>query len=232
MIINREDGQRLSDQVVDHIANLIGSGQYAEGSKLPSERDLASSLGVSRPVVRECYRILQGVGVVEVQHGVGAMVARHSQKNAGIVTYLWKHSGQILEALEVRDSCSALCGELAAERITADELIALEVIHETHRGIAVTGTPVDKARLDHDFHNKIYRASRNQILLALEDYTMSILGNYRLFVLSMRSPEVSVEEHSHILVALMNRDPQAASTAMKSHISRTSAYIRQMLEMR
>ncbi|RZM06153.1 MAG: GntR family transcriptional regulator, partial [Sphingomonas sp.] len=71
----REDGNRLYAQVARTLAARIAEGVYPLGGRLPSERDIAASTGVSRPTVREAILALELDGLVEVRTGSGVYVA-------------------------------------------------------------------------------------------------------------------------------------------------------------
>src|ERR1700759_3948390 len=75
MPIQAVESQRLYRQIADQLSALIASGEFAEGSRLPSERDLAAQLGVSRPSVREALIALEVAGKVEVRVGAGIFVS-------------------------------------------------------------------------------------------------------------------------------------------------------------
>ncbi len=81
------NSKRLYEQVADQIGDLIRSGEFEPGQRLPAERDLAKSLGVSRPVVREAMVALEIAGLVEVRTGSGAYVRQPDKEettlNAG-----------------------------------------------------------------------------------------------------------------------------------------------------
>ena len=70
---------RVADQIIDKLRMQIATGRYARGSKLPSERELAATFGVSAPTIREALRALSSMGIVEVRHGSGSYVTSSSQ---------------------------------------------------------------------------------------------------------------------------------------------------------
>jgi GntR family transcriptional repressor for pyruvate dehydrogenase complex len=72
--------ERVADRIVDALRERIANGTYARGGRLPTERELAQSFGVSAPTVREALRALTSLGLVEVRHGSGAYVTRSPQR--------------------------------------------------------------------------------------------------------------------------------------------------------
>lgn len=94
---------RLSDQIVDRITDLIREGAYADGARLPSERELAQSFAVSRPLVREALRIVESLGLISVRLGIGAIVTRSGRETADVAEFFCKHPVEVLAMLDARD---------------------------------------------------------------------------------------------------------------------------------
>jgi DNA-binding FadR family transcriptional regulator len=78
MPIQTVEPQRLYRQIAEQLRQLMASGEFAVGSRLPAERDLALQLGVSRPSVREALIALEVEGMIEVRTGSGIYVQSHS----------------------------------------------------------------------------------------------------------------------------------------------------------
>jgi len=223
--------QRLSDAAVSQLLTLIRTGVFAVGAKLPSERELAKDLGVSRVLVRESLRAIEALGLIEVKPGIGAFVARQSPLAVPIAHYLRSHPTEVLEVVEVREGLAGLAGELAARRLTDAECAELEQLvaaqWEAHAG----GRAADLPELDERFHMIIYRATRNHVLTTVHDYTRSVLDNIRWNSITlMVRTEDSLHEHERIIEALKARDPRAASAALRSHARRSLADIRRFVE--
>ena len=77
---SRNDKARLYHGVVQHLEQAIESGAFPVGGRLPSERELADQLKVSRPVVREAIIVLQSRGLVQIRHGAGVLVLPNPHK--------------------------------------------------------------------------------------------------------------------------------------------------------
>src|SRR3990170_1975033 len=115
MKISRPATGRLYESVVNHLEQAIESGVYPAGSRLPSERELAEQLGVSRPVVREAIIVLQSHGMVQIRHGAGVFVQtkRKSAPDIGMDS----EAGPF-EVIEARRLLEGEIAALAAELIT------------------------------------------------------------------------------------------------------------------
>src|SRR4051812_48145131 len=106
-----ERRERKSEEIATYVVRQIEQGVVLVGDRLPSERDLSQLLGVSRPLVREGYRILESLGVVEVRLGSGVYVAdrkTYEPQNGQI----WHRPVAILDVIAVADVISGRCGEL------------------------------------------------------------------------------------------------------------------------
>ncbi|HET8626824.1 MAG TPA: FadR/GntR family transcriptional regulator [Thermomicrobiales bacterium] len=233
MTITPVERRRLSDAVVDQLTQLIRSGAYAAGERLPSERELAKRLCVSRALVRESIRALESLGLVAVKPGIGAIVAEHSRKSADIAHYLWTHPAEVLEVVDVREALHARACELAAQRITDDELATLARLYAEQREAVARGAVADLVRLDEEFHDLIYRAARNTLLQAMQDYSRETLNNVRWNVLTLATRQArAVAEHGRIVAALQARDARGAALAARRHDQRSNAEIRKLVQER
>lgn len=225
--------RRLSDAVVDQLSELITAGTYPLGEKLPSERDLARSLGVSRALVRESFRILESLGLVEVKPGIGAIVTNNSPKTVDIANYLWDHHAKVLEVLEVRDTLAARASKLAATRITDDELRQLHANYAAQQVAGESGAVEELVRLDEAFHLLIFQAAGNAVLLGMEEYVRNVLNNIQWNALTLATRRAkSLAEHGQIVAALSARDPARAEAAGLFHAQQSNEEIRKLVERR
>lgn len=232
-MITPVERRRLSDAVVDQLSELITAGTYPIGEKLPSERELAKSLGVSRALVRESFRILESLGLVAVKPGIGAIVANTSPKTLDIANYLWSHHSKVLEVIEVRDTLAARASGLAATRMTDEELRQLHEIYAAQQVAGEAGAVEDLVRLDEEFHSLIYRAARNSVLLAMQEYSRSVLNNIQWNALTLATRRAkSLAEHGQIVAAITARDPEQAEAAGRFHAQQSNSEIRKLLEQR
>ena len=111
--------RRLYKQIADALAVRIHSGVFAPGSYLPSERDLAQQMGVSRPSVREALIALEVMGMVEVRVGDGVLVCGRSESAASADA-----ENSPLEQWQARMMLEGEVAGLAAENVTPEQLAA------------------------------------------------------------------------------------------------------------
>jgi len=159
--------KKIYEEIIEQIRILVVKGDLKPGDRLPSERDLAARLDVSRASVREALSALEMMGLVEIRSGEGTYIKKINLDS--LVTPLtWVLSMEkdiILELLEVRKMLEGQTVSLAAKRATKEDLQDLEDTIETMHEDVQTGQIGEDADLR--FHYAIARASKNNILLRL-----------------------------------------------------------------
>lgn len=119
----------ITDSVVDRIREMIESGAYEVGEKLPTEAKLCEMLSVSRTSVREATRVLQTLGYVTLVPGKGAFVADLKPSDGGEENWFDVENVQFYDFMEVRMAIETLAVRLSVERATPKQIRALEKIH-------------------------------------------------------------------------------------------------------
>lgn len=210
-------GRRLYKDLVSGIMTEMVQGRYPVGARLPAERELAIKHNVSRPTVREAIIALEALGLVEVRVGSGAYVkclpGQEDSPGFGVTAF---------EVTEARLVFEAEAAALAAIEATDEEIAELSrLVFEIARE---NRDPAGAENADREFHITIAGATRNT---AIRDTIV------RLWDLRTTSPEAAilhekartanvkpvVEEHTAILDAIRNRDPEGARAAMRFHLS-------------
>jgi GntR family transcriptional regulator, transcriptional repressor for pyruvate dehydrogenase complex len=173
--------------------------------------------------------MLESLGMVEVRPGVDAIVTHQAPRSLDTARYLLTHPAKTLEVIEVRETLVMLSGELAAQRITQNELTQLELIVRAQDVAFEDHKHEELARLDEQFHSQIFRAARNGVLSAMESSSRAMLDNVQWNVLTLATRmSASIEEHRLILDAIRSRDVDAAGTTSRAHARRSLAGLRQM----
>lgn len=212
----------LADEAYEKLLALLTSGRVDEGGRLPSEPTLALQLGVSRPVVREALSRLRADGVVVSRHGSGTYVQK--RPDAALVT-LTPQGGlaDLLRAFELRVGLEGEAAALAAERRSRRD------IAEVRRTLAELSRAVSRGTLGADsdlqFHLAVARSSHNPLFeVTLKSLVRPIFDGMKVARgLSLRRSRQRLElvqsEHQAIFTAIVDEDPDAARTAMRTHIS-------------
>jgi len=212
------ESRRLYRQIADQIAHLIESGEFPPGARLPAERELATSLGVSRASVREAIISLEIGGLVEVRVGTGIFVtgparASPAGEDAGPGPF---------ELLQARKMIEGEIAALAAAKATAEDLEALRECvtrMETH----VDDFAVREAS-DRDFHLQLAKATRNGSLeLVVQGLWDQRAELWRRTQRHFHTPELAhktIRDHAAILATIEARDAEGARAAMHRHLAR------------
>jgi GntR family transcriptional repressor for pyruvate dehydrogenase complex len=223
-----EERKTFSKKVVDHIRELIATGQLKSGDKLPAERDLVDMMNVSRPTIREAFKILSAMGFIKIKPGHGVFVAEYSDRIDNLASFLFLQTDTIHELFEVRKILETETASWAAKRGTAD---FLEQIHaktnEVYRKVIVDKQFEDSeekerflSESDQAFHLMIAEAAGNEVLLRVMNNLIDLLRETRMR--SMKVPgrvEQSLKEHMWIADALLARKPELARECMFNHLS-------------
>lgn len=213
--------ERLSDIAAAHMARLIENGTYTSGQQLPTERNLAEQLGVSRSAIREAFKALQALGLVEAHVGRGRFVTRdvadkRSHYLAGQLFQL--HTNELADLSEVRELLEAT----AIRRVPLDRSskIAerLAAVWEQANVALKRGDFATVARLDGDFHSIPLEYCVNRALQALANGVLVAMGGSTREVLADRDrARASLTEHQRIITAFRLEDLELAALLTGHH---------------
>jgi GntR family transcriptional repressor for pyruvate dehydrogenase complex len=211
--------QPVSEQVAQQLLGLIQSGNLKPGEKLPPERELAETLGVSRPSLREALRALSLLGVVNIRQGGGIYVsALDPESLLGPLHFFISLDPQNIESLfEARILIESGVTALAASRITDEQLAELKDCVEFDE--EALDDPRRFIESDLNFHWTIFRAAGNSFLDRVAK-SLQILGRASREITAYLPGvlEKSLEDHKRIYTALRQKDPEQAAAAMKLHL--------------
>ena len=209
--------ETASDSAVHFIRAMIFSGELGPGDRLPPERDLGARLGISRMTLRLALKALESTGYLVTTRGShgGSRVADAESLVECWTQWMRLHAKDLDAVFEFRTTVEMRLAALAAERRTEADIEAME------RAVASEGQPQEWSslfRADVNIHRTIARAARSP---RLENAMLEARGDFFAPVdLRRLESEDSEVHHSHdsILQAIKDRDPVAASQAMKEHV--------------
>jgi GntR family transcriptional regulator, transcriptional repressor for pyruvate dehydrogenase complex len=218
-ILSRKSASEL---VFEELRNLILSGRFAAGSKLPSEAKLAAKYGVSRPIVREALRSLQILGLTETRTGSGTYVLLAA--GDGDIRY-GNYSARDL--MEARPFVEISAAGWAALRRSDDELSRLLGLCDRMEQEEDTDAWV---RLDSDLHGLIAEASKNSVFRDIVDDVREAMAQQSglLTVLGPRRQE-SNDEHRAIVEAIRKGSEAEARAAMGIHLKMVEAAVNRII---
>jgi len=219
---------KVSSQVAEQIIRLIKDGIFKVGERLPSEKDLAELMGVSRASVREALAALEAVGIVEARVGRGNFVRRSpmGDEETEPLVVLESEAG-CLEIIEARGAFDPVVASLAARYATAGDVAKMQEIYEAMLSFARANEFESYFSLDKEFHCVLAEATHNRLIVAVMKLLVETMDQklYREFTHNfyMRTPkelERVAEIHGKVLEAIAAGDPRAAARRMKSHWDR------------
>jgi DNA-binding FadR family transcriptional regulator len=198
--------------VQERLQARIASGQYKPNERLPSESELCKEFGVSRPMVREALMRLQALGLTTSQAGIGTFVLTD---RVSVPLLLGRYSPA--DVREVRRCIEIPAARLAAERRSDRDVGEIAAIMAR---MDDADNPARRNQYDASFHIAIARAAGNPLMVKLVEDLRGVLEEHSLAV--ARAPyrrRAASDEHRGVYEAIVDRDPDAAATAMEAHLA-------------
>jgi DNA-binding FadR family transcriptional regulator len=214
------EARRLYRQIADQLRALIDSGEYAVGSRLPTERDLAEQLKVSRPTVREALIALEVEGRIRIRVGSGIYV-----NEPAALASLLPSSATIEGPFEVLRARELLEGAIAEQAARVATSADIERIDASLLAMASVQHPGEPSMIhDRAFHIAVTGSLDNAVLVrVVGDLFDQRLNPYFAklahYFENPASWRAALAEHHAIRDAIAARDPAAAATAMRHHLA-------------
>lgn len=225
------ENQNRSQRIVAQIRDLISSGTLKPGDKLPSERELAIKLNVSRVSLREAFKTLAAMGLVEVKRGQGVFILETNMETvisqfAGMLLF---KKDEVLQLFEVRKTMEVQAVRWASERAGQDEIKQLlQLVNEAKSHVKDSSVDYEVARR-HDvlFHETIFKAAKNVVLIRVMNSLLDIFEEARTKTLAIPGRAAkSIYDHDRIAEAIACRDADKAGQEMYKHIEDVENSIR------
>lgn len=219
---------KVGEQVFLQLRQLLLDGEWSQGSKLPSENELADLFNVSRITVRQALQKLNALGLLETRLGEGSFVKVldvGDRMNDLIPTmYLGNHSA--LQVFEFREIIETECARLAASRATQEDIAdlkdILDIMAKCKESLDLKGF----GKSDLDFHFKIAQITRNDLIIKTNCILRDVLENSMEEVIDKMGCENGLHYHEQLLQAIETRDEKSAMKIMKEHIRKNAEYFR------
>jgi GntR family transcriptional repressor for pyruvate dehydrogenase complex len=214
---------RAVDGIASQVRAMIASGKLKPGDRLPAERDLAVRLHVSRNTLRESLRALEHAGIIEMRKGAtgGAFVLPGS---SGVIVNGLRdlyHLGAITpqQLTEARIWLSEVVVRVACERVTEQDLQALDANVAAAARAHEAGNFDERQRLHREFHVILAATTRNPILAITMESVMAVFGKF-IEQLGARENPYTLPSRKRFMKHLRNRDADAALAEMAKHLRR------------
>lgn len=217
-MLNPVRNTKVYEVIMEQIKDIVKKGELKSGDKLPSERELADKLEVSRTSVREALKALTMLGLIESKHGEGNFIKSNFEDSLleplSILFLLIGSKNE--DIIELRRIIEPEAAALAAKNIKGPELVELKIImNELNDCLDVEAS----AELDKKFHYKIAQASGNHLISTIMFSISSLIEKYidSSHIHDMNKQVVKLQ-HEEIYMALESQDPKRASECVKKHL--------------
>lgn len=219
-LLKTVERKTVVEKTLDQLYELIKQKHLGIGDKLPSEREMAENLGISRSSVREAISSLQQMGVVKVSHGSGIVLSDTVLSDSFIrpmrfLMVLEQISSE--ELFEARTVIESQCAYLAAEKATEDDIESLKaIIHQVEQHVHDKKKEIE---YELQFHEKVASMARQRVLLVTLLSVRELLREtMQVTVPGKGVTEATIQSHKDLIVHIANHDGLAASENMKDHI--------------
>lgn len=223
---------RISQNIIKQIREAILNESLKPGDRLPSETELAKRFGVSKASLREAYRALEALGLLEIRQGIsgGAFVRKVDIKTArdSLFNYIFFQNPSIIDFTQLRTILEPQIAEIAASKITDHHLSRIESnLEQTHNNLE-SGTYI--YQLDIIFHRELASITQNPLILFLIDVLKDSLFNIKkLLQPDLKFAQMVYTAHCNIFEAVSNRDPDKAKAEMKQHIIEVDIGLKELI---
>ena len=221
----------LVDQVIDQLRELVETGEWPVGMKIPAEPVLVQTLGVGRNTVREAVRALVHNGMLEPRQGDGTYV--RADDELGVAVRRRCHRAGLHEALEVRACLERDAARLAATRRTEDDLVALRAALAIREAAWLARDDAALVVADLEFHRISIAAAHNGMLADLYGHlTEGMRAVVETVVHGPQDDEARYQRAAHagLLAAIEAGDPDAAQRCVEHYLDEADYCIQLMCE--
>ena len=229
--------EKLSSAVVRQIEQLVLRGILRAGERLPSERELAERLQVSRPSLRDAIATLQEKGLLAAKPGAGIYIADvlGSAFSPALIELFARHDEAVFDYLSFRRDMEGLAAERAAQQGSATDLAVVNAVFQKMESAHAKKNAEEEAQLDAQFHMAIIEASHNVVMLHMMRSMYELLRggvfyNRQVMFSQRTSRSALLEQHKAINTALQARDPAAARAAIERHLDYVESCLRAQIK--
>lgn len=222
--------QHLSELIADKLQTMILQREYELNERLPSERDLAKQLNVSRNVVREAIKLLQERGMVKVQSGSGVYISAQEAEtiSRSVGLYVQRQNVSVAQVFEVRWILETENARLAAQRATPHDLHLLEAC--LSRSKDAIEDPSSFTSLDIEFHRLLAVSTGNPVLPLLLDTIVDTLSDHIKRTSNLPgAQENALRHHAAIFDAVRRHNPEEAKAAMVAHLESSKVWLSRVI---
>ncbi len=233
-MFHKISSKKISDEIIEQFKTLLSIGELKPGDELPSEREMAESIGVSRPPLREALNALQAMGFIEIHPRSKILVKSLTEKPVedALSLLIADDPEKFFELLDIRRAMESWASFNAAKKATESDIARLEQI--IARDQENLRNNREDAKTDADFHVSIALAAHNTVLSHLTASCYNILwstqkmSREQLFRKKENKQRIA-EQHMRIFRAIKSRNPDQASREARRHINFVEDELRELL---
>ncbi|MGE4282478.1 MAG: FadR/GntR family transcriptional regulator [Clostridia bacterium] len=209
-----ETTPKIPKMILEQLFHALSSGQIKIGDELPSERELSTTLGVSRGSLRESLAILEFLGVIG------------GQGNKKVVIRDFKNVQKAMNVIEVSSQGDVILDFIEFRKVVEIFMLQLVFLRATPKDITAIRKSVEDLEkdpsnfeADREFHIALAQASHNAFLVSIEDLALTVTAKSRWRAAKPRGRDQEIiQEHKAILEAIERNDLASAKEAMLNHL--------------
>lgn len=227
------DAEKISIAIVRQIELLILRGVLRPGERLPSERDLAERLGVSRPSLREAIADLQSRELLTSKAGAGVFVSSSlgASVSPALARLFSAHDEAVFDYVSFRRDMEGLAAERAAKFASETDLAVISSVFARMEAAHSKRSGQEEAALDAEFHMSIVEAGHNVVMLHMMRAMVGalregILYNREAMFRQRTTRRVLLDQHRAIHEAIVQRHPEDARAAVENHLDFVESVLR------
>jgi GntR family transcriptional repressor for pyruvate dehydrogenase complex len=205
------------------IQDMIQSGELPAGQKIPSQREFAQQLGISRASLREALLTLETLGLLKTEPGRGTFI--HGRRPSSMAPWRYSDSYSVFDVFQTRIMLEGNIAALSAGRLTEDQLETMESATKRMEDCWARQDLLANVEADLEFHGIIASACSNVMMRALYETVRAQLTETQRQPIPMTEParmQASIAEHRRIIAALRLNDAQLARHEMETHVRNTA----------
>lgn len=215
----------VTQSLIQRFQEMIRNGVLTQGSRLPSERDLAAHFGVARSSLRQALKVLEIMGILTQRVGDGTYLAKDSSAVLAVpMEFLFLlDDTSVQELTELRLLMEPGLARLAAERATAEDITLLR--RSLHDLEVSRGNTAKLVAADLLFHRAIFTASKNRAASSVYQTIHRAMAKMILVTSQLVELEHTLSFHKPIMLAIEKRDGERAARLMTEHLQDATALL-------
>ncbi|MGF2949528.1 FadR/GntR family transcriptional regulator [Microbacterium alcoholitolerans] len=226
--IDQRSSRRAFEEVLDQLESAIAAGEYSPGDRLPSERDLAVQLNASRPSIREALRVLEALGVVDVQRGTGHGITLRETPATDSLAYLFRFHLALrhVDLKSVADILTVYSRWAIREATKNSAPLLASVLEEIVARMQDDRlSPEQFDELDVSFHLAVVIAADNEFgTLVIEGCRSALSRLIEAATVTAKNWPARrrklAKEHLDIFLAIRDGDADKAETLLTDHLTK------------